>query len=173
MTKIEIENPYMDKDIQKALNKLISEEWIASNMYQQMIFGCIPEERGVIYELFTSIANDEMHDHMKSLVDWCMQHAYDIPCKTAEFKRYASAADVKLLDTFKTKQNAAYYIEKAIESEKSAIESYKAVIDSGNIAQFTDLQSIIWNNYYDEQEHLEKLNSALIAYEANADMIMI
>ena len=29
------------------------------------------------------------------------------------------------------------------------------------------------SNYYDEQEHLEKLNSALIAYEANADMIMM
>ena len=173
MTKIEIENPYIDKDIQKALNKLISEEWIASNFYQQMVFGCIHEERGVICELFTSIANDELHDHMKSLVDWCMQNGYDIPCKMSDFRRYASSNDVKLFDTFKPKQNAKYYIQKGIESEKSALQSYKTIIDQGKISQFTDLQSIIWNNYYDEQEHLEKLNSALIAYEANADMIMM
>ena len=60
-----------DKEIQKAVAKLIAEEWIAGTMYRMMTFACKKDERAVIKDLFDEIGMDEINDHFNSLVKWC------------------------------------------------------------------------------------------------------
>lgn len=163
-------NPYYNDKIQKALNKLISEEWIAGNLYRQMVLACDPEDRLVIKDVFLTISSDEINDHMTSLIEWAISHGYDVPAKTSEFMKYASAADVKQFEKFKTKQKADYYISEAVKSEESAIKSYEEALNIPGIVEYTDLQSILWHIFYDEEKHSQDLVSALIAYQAHVNM---
>lgn len=162
-------SPFFVKKIQDMLNKVISEEWIAGNLYRQMILGCSADNRSVIKSLFSTIASDELNDHMTSLIDWAIEHGYDVPSKISEFTKYAKA-DATQLEKFKTNQTADYYIAEALKSEQSAVESYTAALDIPEIVNFTDLQSLLWHIFYDEQEHITNLNSALIAYQASVNL---
>lgn len=164
------DNPYYNAAIQKALNKLISEEWIAGNFYMQMVLACDPDERSVIADLFRTISNDEINDHLKELVEWAISHGYDVPAKISDFKKYASKDDVKRLDNFKAKQKADYYLEEAAKSEEAAMKSYTDALNIEGLVELTDLQSLLWHIYYDEEEHLRNVKTAMIAYSANVDM---
>ena len=161
-----------DKEIQKAVAKLIAEEWIAGTMYKMMTLACKQDQRGVIKDLFNEIGNDEIDDHFASLVKWCDQFGCYIPCSEDEFNKLADKKLVKLAKEVKKGQDAKYYIEKALESEELAINSYKEVLDEQPVHIYTELQSILWSIYYDEEEHLKDLNSSLIACDANVEMII-
>lgn len=64
-------NSMMNKKVQDALSKLISEEWVAGNLYALMAISCKKDEREIINSLFTDLYNDEIHDHYRSLIEWC------------------------------------------------------------------------------------------------------
>ena len=54
----------LDNNTKKALFKLISEEWIAATMYEQMILGCKAEERHYIDKLFNEIMRGNPNDFL-------------------------------------------------------------------------------------------------------------
>ena len=72
-------------------------------------------------------------------------------------KKEVSKEDLKLFEDCKKGQDAMFYIEKAIEAEKRAIETYQKYVDDYEFAHdFQDFKLIVQNNYYDEVDHLEK-----------------
>lgn len=148
-----------DKEIQKILNKFISDEWFAGNIYKQFVLLVDPKCRGKIAEQMASIAEDELNDHFKNLVSFAFSYGYTVPANYADMKKFADHADVKLFETCKQNQGAMYYVEQGIESEKRAIEAYEKYVDDDKLRiQYPELDMIIKNNYYDEVQHLEDLN---------------
>ena len=166
------DNAYFDGKLQKAVLKLISEEWYAYQLYMFSRLAVKNEEAETVDKLFNDISDDEINDHMAELIKWCRTYDYEVPCGETEFKKYAAKKISKQLADLKKNKDAAYYIDEAIKSEHEAIASYKAIIEYPEVSQFTDLQSLLWHIYYDEIEHLEKLNSAKIACEADVDLFI-
>ena len=162
------DNPDYDPKIQKLVNKLISEETIAHDFYIGCIMAVDKDEVHCIENIFVETANDELNDHCKSLVKWAKDNGYDVPFKYKDYEKEASPSVVKQYRDLKTKQSAKFYIEEGIKSEHDAIKSYEEALKHKNLPY--ELYSIILNNYYDEEEHLEKFQTLLTATEANATL---
>ena len=162
------DNPDYDPKIQKLVNKLISEETIAHDFYIGCIMAVDKDEVCCIENIFVETANDELNDHCKSLVKWAKDNGYDVPFKYKDYEKEASPSVVKQYRDLKTKQSAKFYIEEAIKSEHDAIASYEEALKHKHLPY--ELYSIILNNYYDEEEHLEKFQTLLTATEANATL---
>lgn len=155
------EDPNYSEKVQKALNKLISEEWFAGNTYILFANALDRDDRNyeAIRSAFDETAIDELQDHMKSMIQFALQNGYDVPSTFSEFKKYADKEDVKLFETFKKGKDSDYYLKLALESEQRAIVSYEEVVEGlDELAFLTELQAILKNNYYDEVEHLESFN---------------
>ena len=150
--------------IQKALNKLISEEIIASEQYIGSIVATCTCQSSEFAQMFEDIADDEYDDHYKKLVAYAIANDYDVPFKWKDHEKHAEPKAFRLLSSLKTGEKTKYYIEKAVESEKLAVESYMQIAQDPDLPyEFT---SICWQIYYDEVEHLSKLailNDALAA----------
>lgn len=145
-----------DTKIQAALNKLISDEWFAGQMYKQFIIAVDPAERSQIAAQMTDTAIDELADHMKNLIDFALSHGFDVPATYNEMKKYADKDDVKAFESVKTGQPAIFYVKKAIESEKRAIATYQKYVDDYDFAyDFQDMKVIVQSNYFDEIDHLD------------------
>lgn len=155
------------KKMQKALNKLISEEFLAATMYRNMIFACIPEERHFIKDLFEETAEDEHNDHFVKLIDLALELGLDVPTKLSDYEKYAGESTVKQQRNFKKDQCAAYYVDEAIKAEVDAIKSYQEILQNCD-CQVS--QPIILHNYYDECEHLEKFQTLKIAMNASVQL---
>ena len=98
------QNEYMetDKNIQNILNRLISEEWIASVMYRQFVVGvCCSEERRQIKDLMLEISEDEMDDHYEKLVAFAEKNGYSAPCQIKDYEKYAGKETVKQFQSWK------------------------------------------------------------------------
>lgn len=150
-------NEYYNAKIQKILNKLISEEWLAGNMYSFYMQAVDPKERSLVFDMFGAISDDEIDEHYKSLVDWALLYGYDVPCTLRDIERHASKNAVRLFNSFTKNKDAMYYVNKTIEAEEDAILSYQEALQCEELVQFGDLQAIILRNYTDELQHLENL----------------
>lgn len=161
------ENENLDKSIQNALNKLISDEWFAGQIYKQFVLLVKPEDRQLIVSEMLDVAADEIDDHLKSLVEFAMSYGFSIPTTYNEMKKYADKADVKLFESCKKNEDAMFYIDKGIEAEKRAIEIYQKYVDDYYFAHdYSDMKLIVQNNYYDEIEHLKKFEFMKNSIEA-------
>ena len=156
----------LDPKIQKMLNKLISEEWFAGNAYRQFVIAVKPEDRDSIKYLMLDIADDELNDHFQSLVDWALDNGYVSPSGYDNMKKYADKKDVQMFEKCQSRKDGLFYIDKGIESEERAIESYEEFVDADFLRMVPNLCMIVQNNYYDEQEHLRKLQFAKTSIEA-------
>lgn len=154
------------KFIQKAIDKLVSDEWFAGQTYKQFILLMDAESRRAVSELFNDIAVDELDDHYKSLVDFAVANGFTVPTTYSEMKKLADKEDVKLFENGKRDQSTDYYLKKGIEAEKRAIEEYEKYIDAEELNEVPELQMVVRNNYYDEQDHLEKLEFSKDSLEA-------
>lgn len=151
-------NDNIDKNIQAMLNKLIADEWFAGNIYKQFILLVNPSQKSLIEDEMLDIANDELGDHMAALIGFASKNGYEFPVTYAELKKYADKKDVKLFESCKKNQDALFYVQEGIESEKRAIETYEKYVFDQDLKRIQDLDIIVQNNYYDEQDHLKKFN---------------
>lgn len=147
----------MDKEIQKILNKLISEEWIAGQLYKLFIQAIKPEYLSTVFDAFEETATDEINDHMANLIVFARKYKYTIPVNYKDFNKFAGKDDVKQFESFKSDQDAKYYLEEAIASEQRAIATYADIIkkleEMNQTDKLIELISICTNNWYDEIEH--------------------
>lgn len=125
---MENNNPYYNRKIQKILNKIISEEWMAGQMYRLFLNTMTGDCRGMCMEKFMEISDDETNDHMQSLIDWAIDFGYSVPSRVSEFEKYADPKQVKLYSTFKKNEKCDYYLDRAIASEEGAIASYEEAL---------------------------------------------
>ena len=162
-----MKNEDIDKSVQAAIDKLASDEWFAGNIYKLFAIAVKNEDRAKIADEMLDIANDELDDHLKSIVTFALQNGFAVPTAYNEMKKFADYADVKLFETCKKQQDALFYIEQGIESEKRAIEAYEKYVNDYEFAyQFQDFKLILQNNYYDEIDHLKKLEFMKYTLEA-------
>lgn len=159
----------LDKEVQAAINKLISDEWFAGQTYRQFILLVKDDDRSKIAGEMIEVANDEIDDHLRSLIEFALSYGFSVPSTYNEMKKLADKEDVKLFEDCKKDQDAKFYINKAIEAEKRAIDTYQKYVDDYEFAHdFQDFKLIVQNNYYDEIDHLEKfefMNESLEAAE--------
>ena len=155
-----------EKKNEKILKKLISEEWIAFNFYEQMIYACVPEERDTICDIFLKNRDDEKNDHYDKLVRFALENGFDVPCKISDYEMYAEESIVKQFEKWTKGKDAKYYIEQAIKAEEDAIKSYTEVLNDDDV--FECIKRLVLDFYYDEMEHLGNLNTLLIAYSVSA-----
>lgn len=118
--------------------------------------------------MFIDIAKDERDDHAKHLIEWALDNDFKVPYKFKDYEKAADEKAVKLLNQLKEDQNAKYYVSKGIESEKAALESYEEAL---KVEMPYELEQILLQNYYDEVEHYEKLETMLNALEAGAELV--
>ena len=142
------------KTTQKILNRLISEEVIAASIYEGAVNNVKPEQRKFIEKKFLEIAADEMQDHWKSLTKFATENGFSVPFKFGDIERHASKKMVSKLNGMKPGEDAAYYIQKGLESEVEAIRSFEEALDQEYVYE---LQPILLKCYYDEIQHLEDL----------------
>jgi len=91
-----------EKKVQKILNQLISEEWMASIMYKQFILAtCCKDERHQIKDLLMELSEDEMDDHYAKLVKYAIHNGYSVPCQLKDYEEYASDKTVKQFNGWK------------------------------------------------------------------------
>ena len=154
------------KNIQKMLNKLISDEWFAGHIYKQFILLVKADGRNAISEPMHDVATDEIDDHFKNLVEFALLNGYSVPVTYSEMKKFADKDDVKLFENCKKDEDAIWYVQKGIESEKRAIDAYDEYVDENWLNDFPELQIIIRNNFYDEIEHLNTFKFMLESFEA-------
>ena len=157
-----------DKKVQDALNKLISDEWFAGNIYKQFVVLASNEARTQIEELMLETSDDELNDHYASLVAFAKQNGYDVPSTYSEMKKYADKGDVKLFESCKKGQDSMFYFEEGVKSEERAIETYEKYVNGDALESEPNFQVIVKSNYYDEIQHLEDFNFAIESLQAFA-----
>lgn len=151
-----MKNKDIDKDVQALLDKLISDEWFAGHIYKQFVLLVDNEQRYQIEEQLLDTADDEIDDHMMSLVQFACQNGYDVPTTYNELKKKADKEDIKLFESCKKGEDAQWYVARVIEAEKRAIETYEKYINEEYVRSNPDLSLVVTNNYYDEVEHLKQ-----------------
>ena len=157
----------LDKDVQAAIDKLVSDEWFAGQMYKQFVLLVKEEDRSKIAGEMLEIAADELDDHLRSLVEFALSYKFSVPSTYNEMKKLADKEDVKLFENCKKNEDAMFYLGKGIEAEKRAIETYQKYVDDYQFAHFfQDFKLIVQNNYYDEIDHLHKLEFMKDSLEA-------
>ena len=52
------------------------------------------------------------------------------------------------------------------------MKTYKETIEIDGVEYFTDLQSLLWQNYYDRGDNVSKLQTAKIASDVQCDLVM-
>lgn len=161
-----MKNPELNKNIQSALNKLITDEWFAGQIYKNFAMLVDSQERNLIYDDMMNTASDEINDHYAKLVRFALENGYAIPVIYADMKKYADAEDIKLFEKVQKNKNAEYYLKISIDAEIRAIETYEKFLHDKKVTEDISFQMIIQNNYYDEIEHLNTFKFSLSSYEA-------
>ena len=65
-----------NSDLQKWLKRLISEEMIAHDLYIGSVLACKDDQRDMIRDMFVHIAEDELDDHAKNMIEWALENGY-------------------------------------------------------------------------------------------------
>ena len=156
-----------EKKVQKIIGKLISEEWIATELYRSLVISCSSDSRETIARMFHSNADEEYLDHFAKLVNFAISNDIEIPCRFDEYAKMADERAVKLMK-FKRGGDADYCIGIAIEWENLAIESYAGVLNDEDVPQV--VKQLVIEMYYDEVEHLNNLKTLLLATRVGAHL---
>lgn len=89
------------KNTQKILNKLISEEIVAANLYHGAIVSIKPEQRNLIEKKFREIAADEIDDHWTNMCKFATENEFEVPFKMKDIEKHASKKMVSKVENLK------------------------------------------------------------------------
>lgn len=97
------------------------------------------------------------------LVEWLAKYGVDVPYNEAEMRKCATPDLIRKTQGIKKGQPAGFYLDKAKDLEETSMKTYKETIEIDGVEYFTDLQSLLWQNYYDRGDNVSKLQTAKIA----------
>lgn len=159
-----------NKTIQKHLNKLIAEEFTASLLYKALaenIEMFFKKENDSVVSILKDIAHDEYSDHYKALTTWALDNDFVFPVSYTELEKNSEKCS-KQLNSINKKTDIKTCIKIAIQSELDAIESYEEAIKEKEIPY--ELNTICVHNYYDELEHLNKLQTVMTVVDFDVSL---
>lgn len=157
-----------ERKVQEVLSKVISEEMLANLLYHNAVLAMQPEDVCKVFDMFKTIAEDELDDHYQALCAYAFQNGFAVPFSEKEYKKCADKEQWNVYDSMKKGQEASYYIKLSMQLEVLAIKSYGEVLKDRSLPY--DLLSVLQKNYYDELQHLDDLKTLSIAVEASADL---
>ena len=165
-------NSIVSPRLQKAIKKLAADEYFSAQYYMLAPFAVTSDQYQVLCDLFQQFEGNARLNRFGNLVKWLIQYGIDIPCNETELKKCATPNVIKKSSTIKKNQDANFYLSQAKEIEEISMKAYKDIIDIDEVAYFTDLQSLLWQNYYDRADNINKIQSTQIAFDASCDLIM-
>lgn len=157
--------------IQKAVQRLAADEYYSAQYYMLAPFAVQDGQYGALCELFAQ-QEAQSRARFARLVEWSAKYGVEVPFSEAEMKKRATPELAKKAQGVKKGQAAGLYIDKAKEVEEAAMKSYKDTIDIDGLEYFTDLQSLLWQNYYDRGDAMSRLQTARVAFDASCDLVM-
>lgn len=158
--------------LQKAVRKLAAEEYYAAQYYMLAPFAAKSEQYPALCELFQQLEGSARLQRFGRLVEWLAKYGVEIPSSESEMKKCVSGDVVRKSQSAKRGEDAGFYLDRAKDIEEAAMKSYKDVIEIDGMEYFTDLQSLLWQNYYDRADNVGKLQTARIALDASCDLVM-
>ena len=165
-TKYCMKEQELNKHIQTALNKLISDEWFAGQIYKNFAMLVKQDDRASIYDEMMDTASDEINDHYVKLIKFALANGYSIPATYVEMKKFADIDDIKLFEKAQKNKDATYYLKISVDAEQRAIDTYEKFLQDKDVMSNVDMQMILKNNYYDEIEHLKTFKFSLDSIDA-------
>lgn len=129
----------LPKELQKTLDKLISAEWLAGNIYSLFLTAVKKEDKDKVFSAFFETSVDEINDHLKNLVKAACDYGFDVPTSYKEFTKHADKEDVKVFENCKKGKDAEHYVDLAIGLEKRSIADYEKAMDIDNLYKFPEL----------------------------------
>lgn len=157
--------------IQKAVQRLAADEYYSAQYYMLAPFAVKDGQYGTVNELFGQ-QEGASKTRFARLVEWLAKYGVEVPCSEAEMKKHATPEVSKKAQTPKKGQPAGVYIDQAKDVEEASMKSYKDALDIDGLEYFTDLQSLLWQNYYDRGDAVGRLQTARVAFDASCDLVM-
>ena len=158
--------------LQKAVKRLAADEYYSAQYYMFAPFAVQNDQHATVCELFQQLEGSSRLARFGRLVEWLAKYGVDIPYSEQEMKKCATPAVVKNAQCGRKNQPASFYLDRAKELEEQSMKTYKDTIDIEDVTYFTDLQSLLWQNYYDRGDNIGKLQTARIAFDAQCDLVM-
>lgn len=158
--------------LQKAVRKLAADEYYSAQYYMLAPFAVEPDHYGALCELFQQLEGSSRTSRFGRLVEWLTKYGVDIPYSEAEMKKCATPDLVRKTQGAKKDKSAGFYLDKAKDLEEASMKAYKETLEIDGVEYFTDLQSLLWQNYYDRGDNVGKLQTAKIAFDAQCDLVM-
>lgn len=159
--------------LQQAIKTLIAEEWIAGQLYLLWATGC--NDSNSTCDMLFDLFKDEIEDHYINLCDKAWMFELKLPRNVDEYLKIAGKPMQKAWeDSQKIGKPVEFYLENAILGEVAAIMTYEAVLNQfpTELNELIELKQVILNNYYEEQEHLGKLQFTLNQFKTYTGMGM-
>ena len=135
-------------------------------------FAVEPDQYGALCELFLQLEGSARTARFGRLVEWLAKYGVDVPYSEAEMRKCATPDLIRKAQGVKKGQPAGFYLDKAKDLEEASMKTYKETLEIDGVEYFTDLQSLLWQNYYDRGDNVGKLQTAKIASDVQCDLIM-
>lgn len=158
--------------LQKAVRKLAGDEYYSAQYYMLAPFAVELDQQGTLRELFGQLEQSARTSRLGRLIEWMTKYGVDVPYSEAEMRKCATPDVVKKTQGARKGQQAGFYLDKAKDVEEAAMKAYKDALEIDGVEYFTDLQSLLWQNYYDRGDNVGKLQTAKIAFDAQCDLVM-
>lgn len=153
------------KSFKEAVKAMISEEWIAGQLYLYYSSYLKAEDmNSETYDLLKELFIDELDDHYLNLCKCAKFYGFRTPKDEEDFLKYSSKPFVDAFEKTKLQnKDVVFYLEKSIEAEEAAIISYYSVMNQfeSELNEMEEFREIVLNNYYEEIEHYDRLKLIL------------
>ena len=149
MKKIAKESYEVSPELEKRLNSLISDEFLAAEAYRLAIVAMKGNKQHRLEEIAEKNGEDELEDHFKNLYEWMQSKGIRVVTDRDEMAQITNGTILKFTDGMSTTE----IVNQLILSEEEAIDIYEDTIPYTEL----DLNTMLCGFLKDEREHLKEL----------------
>lgn len=147
--KVVKESYEISPDLEKRLNSILADEFLASEAYRLAIVAMKGNKQHRLEEIAEKNGEDEFEDHFKNLSDWMQSKNIKVVTDRDEMAQITNGSILKFTDGMSTTE----IVNQLILSEEEAIDIYEDTIPHTEL----DLNVMLCGFLKDEREHLKEL----------------
>lgn len=149
MKRIVKESYEVSPELEKRLNSILSDEFLAAEAYRLAIVAMKGNKQHRLEEIAEKNGEDELEDHFKNLYEWMQSKGIKVVTDRDEMAQITNGSILKFKDGMSTKE----IVDQLILSEEEAIDIYEDTIPHTEL----DLNVMLSGFLKDEREHLKEL----------------
>ena len=149
MKKIVKESYEVSPELEKRLNSLLADEFLASEAYRLAIVAMKGNKQHRLEEIAEKNGEDELEDHFKNLYEWMQSKGIKVVTDRDEMAQITNGTILKFTDGMSTRE----ILDQLVLSEEEAIDIYEDTIPHTEL----DLNTMLCGFLKDEREHLKEL----------------